>query len=188
MTDRPVRLAVVVAMLALFAVGACGGDDTTSTETPRGSVAPAVDTEILLGGIVTEQELDVVRDQYDLARQRWDEHGLTEYRLVVQLQTVVTVTVDHVDGVPVSETVTLISNGATSEMADSLQRSVDEVFAAIEERLLAFEADPSSVPAPGDCGAHLNVSFDTDLGHPSYYDGLGPCDDGVGVHVQVIRN
>jgi len=166
---------MVIASVSLLWFAACSDDVSTSGTDSLPDPA--------LGEIVTEQNLDAVRSQFEAGAQTWDQASPTDYRLDVDMGNVASVSIDFVAGSPVAETVAPL-NGDFFD-PDLLPRTIDDVFDEIERTLSALEDDPSQVPELGECGFHLNVSFDAALGYPTYYDSLGPCDDGVGISVKV---
>lgn len=196
----PVVAAVAAAVVVLASCGSTAG--TTESAESSGEAAPTTieatvpeTTEAEAdtsedGGIaerpeaVSDQDVALARASLVGAQTDWEASGITSYTLEVGVETIGSVTVEVVDGLAVSETI----NGEEVDawFNEPLPRTVEALFAEVDGIISPFEADPSLVPAPGDCGMHFNVKFDAELGYPTYYDELGPCDDGVGLTATVI--
>ncbi len=133
---------------------------------------------------ISEQDIDHAREAFDLSRQVWDDREPFAYTLQIGATTVNEIEIDVDEGGKVVAERVILDDGN----ADSLSRSVDEVFDRVEAAISAFESGEFDVPTRGECGRHVNVMFDEALGYPTYWDELGPCDDGVGIRVEVRPN
>ena len=164
--------------LALLCVTACG-----SSVDPGDSVlSPTSD----IFGPVNEQDLREARQFYDEGRRRWESHEPFPHILTVGVQTISEVRIEFdADGNVVAEEV--VKGDPEGSEVTALPRSVDEVFATVDGLIRGFEDGTTPIPEEGECGHHFGAHFDTDLGVPSFYDTLGPCDDGVGVEITVTR-
>lgn len=170
----------------LFA--ACGAETSSTDVTlsagaessqPAQTTTPDPDpVETALTDRINEQDLPVARASLDAAREKWEAAGLTDYTLEIGYETLTVHRFDVVEGVAVAD-----ASGPAKD--DSLPRSMEEVFQQVEDFVAAAENDPSLVLPEGECGYHFNIDVDPEFGYPTYYDSLGPCDDGVGVRVVV---
>lgn len=188
MPRRSASLHVTWLTSATLIFAACGAEtaapsattvspDTTvapeTTVSPDTTGAPAVPTDK-----ISEQDLAVARASLDAARNRWEAAGLTDYTLELGYSTLTVYRFDVVGGEAVAE-------GIGPDEGDFLPRSMEEILQQVEDFVATAENDPSLVLPEGECGYHFNIEFDAELGYPTYYDSLGPCDDGVGVRVVV---
>ena len=178
----------LLAVLCLIAA-ACGSTAVTSTaQEVEPSSAPDTGPEtseaIDLSVPINEQDLDQARAALDGARAQWDGREPFAFTLQVGIQAVNGIEIDFdADGNPIAERVVL--GDPDEDGFGVLPRSVDDVFDRIENALVEFETGALPVPPAGDCGNHFNAEFDEALGSPTYFDTLGPCDDGVGLRIAV---
>ncbi len=171
---RPFVLAGVIAVAV-----ACGSDTPPQATAPESEAANEV---VDLGQSFDERDIVAARAAYNEAWELWNarEHG--RYEMTIKMGTFAEVRVTvGVDGVVANEKITVGTEGDVA----GLPRTVDRAFGVIDELLTRFEEGSAVVAPEGECGEHLNVRFSTTLGHPSSYDRLGPCDDGVGIEISV---
>jgi hypothetical protein len=174
------RRFLFLAVLAI-AFGLTGCTSGSESATEPGEPGASIED---ISGPFSEQDLAAARLAFDAGKERWESFEPFAYTLTVGWETVSELRIDvDADGTTISEIV-VKGDPETSDI-QGLPRSVDEVFTRVENMITMFEEDSSLIPDEGECGHHLNVSFDPDWGVPSRYDGLGPCDDGVGVYVTV---
>ena len=133
-------------------------------------------------GEFNERDVAGARAALDVARATWEADTPANYELQIGLETVGFTRLVTEGGVVVSED----TDPAVQDW--TFPRSIEELFAEADTVIATFEADPSLVPAPADCGAHFNLRFDTELGYPNRFDQLGPCDDGVSIIAIVTPN
>lgn len=135
-------------------------------------------------GSITERNISEARSAYQSAIADWKSSGIDSYTLEVGVESIGLVRAQVVDGQLVSEEV---DDAEVDEwFNEPLPRTVEGLFAELDQMIAVFEDDPSKVPSAGDCGYHLNARLDPELGYPTYYDTLGPCDDGVGLSAKVV--
>jgi len=179
---RPHVLRTVILVLLGFVLISCGSSDTP----PAGESAD-VPEQILAERptSISEQDIGLARAAFLSGKADWERAGITTYTLEVGVESIGLVTVEVVDGAVVSEQI----DGAEVDQWFSrpLPRTVDLLFVELDRLIAEFETDPTRVRQPEECGYALNARFDSDLGYPTYYDTLSPCDDGVGLTVRVIR-
>ncbi len=170
-------IALIGSAFVLFGVGSCGsGSEVERVSEP---------IELDLSQSFSEQDISMIRAALDAARSQWDSKGPGPYTMRVFVGTFSEVkTIVDADGQLESET---IVNGTAADV-EVLPRTVSEAFDVLDRLISDYEDGRWQVPEPGECGVHLNVRFDPDLGYPSSYDQLGPCDDGVGVEIAVERD
>ncbi len=176
---------------AALVFAACGSDSvqsdghsagSTTIEASRLTTTPgSSDVEPSL--VVTEQNVPEARVSLDAAREKWDAAALTDYRLEVWSGPR-WVHLEIVGGEAVSEELGR-ADGAGVGSLDFLPRSMEEVFQAVEDRVAGAEKDPSRVRPPDECGYHFTIEFAQQTGFPTYYDSLGPCDDGDGIRIVI---
>ncbi len=185
MSHHRTTLGLALGALLLLLTTACGstnelvaGDDSGgSSETSSASTGVIAQ--------ISEQDLDQARANFDAAKAAWEERkppGFV-FRAGVESINMIEIVFDA-DGVAAAETV--VFGEADPEGWASVPRSVEEAFDEVEELLVRFESGEWPVPDPDDCGSHFTADFDPELGAPGYYDTLGPCDDGVGIRIEVI--
>ncbi len=176
---------------ALFLLAsACGSTNElvsgADSETPD-SEAPDETSAAANGAIarISEQNLDQARSSFDAAKATWEDRKPAGFvfRAGVESINMIEIVFDA-DGAAAAETV--VFGEADPEGWAYVPRSVDEAFDEVEALLIRFETGEWPVPDPDDCGSHFNADFDPELGAPTYYDTLGPCDDGVGIRMEVI--
>jgi hypothetical protein len=155
-------------------ISACGSETVVVNEPGPDSAAPD------LSATISEQELERARATFELARGTWDSGNHSDYTLEIGIQTVSLVSHTVVGGVVQSSEVVVADEGI-----DRLPQTVEEIFDQVNSMIRELEDDPDRIAPPGECGWHFNIRFDPELGYPAYYDGLGPCDDGVGTEASV---
>lgn len=158
------------------------------SEVPEGG-APAAEVAGGTGSdefvaVVSEQNVAEARSSFDAAKQRWQAEGPASYKMLVGYRGVYDVEVLVVDGVATTSTV-VQGEGLGGEWGP-LPMTVDEAFTDAERFMTPFEADPSKVPGPSECGEHFLIQFDPELGFPAGYHSLGPCDDGIGLSIEIF--
>ena len=188
---RPARLAIATGIVLLASsCGSGSSSNAASTETTTSPTAPASSTTTTAPAddsrpdLISEQDIAEARAAFESGQADWEASGISSYTLDVGLTTVGSVRVEVVEGVVVSE---VIEGAEVDEWFHTpLPRTVEELFSELDAIIAVIENDPALVPPLGDCGSHhLNARFDAELGYPSYYDTLGPCDDGVGISATV---
>ncbi len=185
-THRGYRFLTLLATLSLLAV-ACGSSADVSTESTEsdGPETETVDDEVSLVGRFSEQDLDQARLAFDAAKAHWEGLEPFAYTFSAGVDTISLIEIEFdVDGNASPETV--VFGEADPEGWATVPRSVEQAFDEIEVTIAAFESGEFEVPGSDDCGHHFNVEFDPEYGAPHYYDGLGPCDDGVGIRMSVV--
>lgn len=184
MKNTRANLVVWLVLALAMTLAGCGTDGDVSTETdPDDDVILQVED---LSGPISEQNLRAARHVFDEGTLRWESFDPFAHIMTAGLAGISEVRVEFdAEGNVVSEEVVL---GEPDDPAvELLPRSVDEVFAELDALIAAFETGERAVPDEGECGAHFNARFNTDLGVPEYYDSLGPCEDGVGISINVSR-
>ena len=156
-------------------VGACGStSDTTS--------GASTDEPVEIGPI-GEQDLELARARFEAAKRLWESQEPFSYTFRAGVQTINMIEIDFdAEGNASPERVVL---GEDTNL-ENLPRSVDEAFDQIDARIAQFETGELEVPDEGDCGHHFYADFHPELGAPWAYDGLSPCDDGVGLQLEII--
>lgn len=172
------RLRAIAAFVTVaFVLASCGSGDSVETGEP-GAQADSRPASI------SEQDISEARAAYESALADWTNNGLASYTLEVGVESIGLVRAQVVDGEVVSEEV---DDAEVDEwFNEPVPRTVEELFAELDQIIAVFEDDPSKVPSGGECGYHLNAQLDPELGYPTYYDTLGPCDDGIGLTAKVI--
>ena len=171
---------LLILSAALIGGSACGPDVAAPVddgeETDFDAPAPT--------GTVRDQLWEKFPDQaiesVPAARALWEESEPDQYLFEIGYESIGFLEIEVVGGVP-GEPVKTGDIDAWS--GDTLPRTVDEAFDeldAILERSFENPADEDSCQ-----GTFFNMRFNTDVGHPTYYDTLGPCDDGIGVTIRV---
>jgi hypothetical protein len=155
----------------VFLIAACGSGE--------GEPAP-----VDLSNPISERDVSNARATLDAGRSLWEDEGSSTYTLEIGVQTISLVQYNVVEGVVTDSEVLLTDNGGRG--IDDLPQTVDALFDQVDSMIRELEDDPSKVLPEGECGRHFNIRFDLELGYPSNYDGLGPCDDGVGIAASVI--
>lgn len=168
----PIRALLV--LLIGIALVSCSSDASNEPD-----LQPAVDVDLTVS--VSEQELELARATFDTAKALWESSDVSAYTFKIGIQTVSLMSFEVVDGVVLTGAVV----EGTGDDFQGLPQTVEAYFALLDEQISAFENGASAVPEPGECGAHFTMSFDPELGYPTYNDGLGPCDDGVGIAASV---
>ena len=175
---------LTIALITALLTMACGDEappgvaTTQASSTTIGEAVPAS---------VSEQDIATARQAFDAHKARWDNREPVAYTMAIGVETVseLRISFDETGSVVAEE---IVRGDPSGSDTDSLPRSVTEVFTIIDELILGFEDGTMTVPEAGECGHHLNVRFDPEWGVPSRYDTLGPCDDGVGVVIDIIRD
>lgn len=194
MRPQPTFLLALLTTLVLVAA-ACGSATTATTGTTptsdQGETVELVDEPTASGGgiglstPISEQDLDAARLVLDTARVRWDEQAASAYTMRFGVESINQFEIDFdSDGSVLDERV--VSGNPDDDSWGDLPRSVQAAFNLVEASLERFESGELEVPRADDCGNHFNAQFDPDLGAPTYFDTLGPCDDGVGFRFAII--
>lgn len=176
------RLSTVASCLALaLLLASCGSTAETGTDPVNSNEPSAPRPES-----ISERDISEARSAFESAKADWENSGTTDYTLEVEVVSIGLVRAEVVDGQVVSEEIE--GTEVDEWFAKRVPRTVDGLFDELDEIIALFEDDPSKIPADGDCGYHMNARLDSDLGYPTYYDTLGPCDDGVGLTARVIQS
>jgi hypothetical protein len=176
--------AVVItpAVLVVLGLSACAGGSTTVTDgDPGAGSAPDLAPEF------EADQADIERARFEQAhgRARWEAEAVTGYTMTVGYVGVGMVEVAVEDGQPVSTTILAEPNQREWLANAGLPSTVDEAFDQVDTLIDAASA-PGNNP-DGNCDArYFTARWDPELGYPEYFDGLGPCEDGVGVSITVI--
>ena len=172
---------VIVLGLAACSLGPVGSGDGAGTEVTAG---PAADMTTLFEA--DQADIDQARFEQAEGRSRWRTAGPTTYTMTVGYVGVGMIEVAIDDGQTVSTTI-LAEPGEHKWLSNSgLPSSVAEAFDQLDA-LIAAAAAPENDP-DGDCNArYFTARWDRELGYPTYFDGLGPCEEGVGVSITVSR-
>lgn len=164
--------AIATAIGIAFLLMGCssGSGDTVASVGPRPEM-------------ISERDIVEARSAFNSALADWERSGITDYTLEVGVNTIGKTRVVVSDKTVVSEE----SEGDADQwFNDPLPRTVEGLFAELDEMISLFEDDPSKLPEGDECGYHLNARLDPEIGYPTYYDTLGPCDDGVGLSAEII--
>lgn len=174
-----IRRLILIPLLAVTALAASCGSDATAGQSSADPLPDGPRPEQL-----SEQNVAEARAAFNSAKADWDESGPSAYTFEIGIQTLSLMRFEVVDDVVL--TGEQIDDGGDPRFVEGLPQTVEEFFGDVDKAISAFENDPGLVPDPGECGAHFNITFDPELGYPTYSDGLGPCDDGVGIGAKVI--
>ena len=175
----------LISLVAAFCVlaAACGSSSeisTSSASETRSEIDGAVD----LAARINEQDMSQARATLDGAQAKWEGLEPFAYTMSVGFESINMLEIDFdEDGNLVSERVLLGDPGGDGW--GPFPRSVGEAFELVEESVTSFETGELEVPPAGQCGNHFNAQFDANLGSPTYFDTLGPCDDGVGLRIEI---
>jgi len=172
------RAAFLIAALTLVACG------TDAVDTAGGESGPTIQD---ISEPVSEQDVEAARHTFDAAKDLWDSFEPFAHTMTIGLQTVSEVRISFdADGNVLSEEI--VRGDPDGRDTDWLPRTVVGVLEDVDETILAFEDGRHQVPDEGECGHHFNIRFDPNWGVPASYDGLGPCDDGVGVVITITND
>lgn len=135
-------------------------------------------------GTVRDQIWDQFPDQaiesVPAARALWEQNEPAAYTLEIGYESIGFLEIEVVDGVPGEP---MKSGDIDAWAGDSLPQTIDDVFDVFELILQQSENHPADQDS---CqGTFYNMRFNTEVGYPTYYDTLGPCDDGVGVTIRM---
>jgi len=173
---------IAPAVLAVLGLSACAVASPTATDgVPVAGSVPDLTPEF------EADQADIERARFEQAdgRARWQAAALTAYTMTVGYVGVGMVEVSVDGGQPVSTTI-LAEPDQLEWLANSgLPSTVDEAFDQVDSLIDAASA-PGNNP-DGNCDArYFTARWDPELGYPVYFDGLGPCEDGVGVAITVM--
>lgn len=179
---RRVWAAAVIAPAALVVLGlsACASPAATDAVPSAGS-APELTPEN------EADQADIERARFEQAdgRARWHAAALTAYTMTVGYLGVGMIEVSVDGGQPVSTTILAEPDQLEWLANTGLPSTVDEAFDQVDTLIDAASA-PGNNP-DGNCDArYFTARWDPELGYPAYFDGLGPCEDGVGVAITVV--
>lgn len=172
---------VALCLALALVLASCGSTAETGTDPVSSNEPSAPRPES-----ISERDISEARSAFESAKADWENSGTTDYTLEVEVVSIGLVRAEVVDGEVVSEEVEGVE--VDEWFNDPLPRTVDGLFAEVDKMIGVFEDDPSKIPADQECGYHMNARLDPELGYPTYYDTLGPCDDGVGLTARVIQS
>jgi hypothetical protein len=170
---------LILVLTLVIATGACSGSD--SKEDPVAELGDGILVSVV------QDDASLARGQVALARSLWGEVGFTTYSMQVGYESFGSVTAEVVDGAKVGDPVVSVGANPDFVFEDQLPLTVEEAFEEMEVIVEKAEAFPAA--DDGSCdGVFFNFRFDTEFGNPTYYDRLGPCDDGVGIFLTVTES
>ena len=164
----------------LLVVGACGSEQNQTVSDGVETESAPLRSNAPVRNEVSNFSQEDPSESIEAAKQLWKTQNITSYTFEIGFEGLGFLEIDVIDAVAVE----VRRAGETDSWDDSfLPRTVDAVFDELESVLQRASENPADENGCG--GTFYTIRFNTDFGHPTYYDTLGPCDDGVGVTIRV---